>query len=174
MKDLSIDRPSTEETEKIVKEMYHSIPESSSGMYSLSELRPVEEVYYDFLKKGDSLIVLRNGSEIAGHVHYDPQREDIIHTKAKGNIYDLYIDKKYRWKGAGRLLLQEAVNELRNSSYVTVTANTYRNGAGWRLLKSEGFSETKVSFSFSRIYGAFNESVFEIFRGVREDLRAFH
>jgi len=172
MKDLSIDRPSAEEAERIMKNMYHSIPESSSGMYSLSELRPAEEVYYDFLKNGDSLIVLRNGSEIVGHVHFGSQREDRVSTEEKGHIYDLYVDKKCRGKGAGRLLLQEAVNELRNSSYVTVTANTYRNGAGWRLLKSEGFSETKVSFSFSRIYGAFNESEFEIFRGVPEDLRA--
>ncbi|MGC9321241.1 MAG: hypothetical protein ACP5FY_03235 [Kosmotogaceae bacterium] len=92
MKDFSIDRPSTEETGKIVKKMCHSIPESSSGMCSLSELRQVEEVYYDFLKRGDSLIVLRNGPEMEGHVHYDPQREDIIHTKAIGNIYDLYVD----------------------------------------------------------------------------------
>ncbi|MBN2253665.1 MAG: GNAT family N-acetyltransferase [Kosmotogaceae bacterium] len=171
MKDLSIDRPSAEEAERIMKNMYYSIPESSSGMYSLSELRPMEEVYRDFLKKGDSLIVLRNGSELAGHVHFGPQRGGIVYTKTKGHIYDLYVDKSYRGKGAGRLLLQKAVNELRNSSCVAVTANTYRNGAGWALLKSEEFSETKISFSFSRIYSALNESEFEIFRGVPEDLR---
>lgn len=94
-----------------MKKMYYSIPESSSGMYSLSELSPVEEVYYNFLKKGDSLIDLSNGSEMVGHVHYGPQREDRVSIEEKGHIYDLHFVKKRRGKGAGRrLLLQHAVN----------------------------------------------------------------
>ena len=46
MKDFYVDRPSSEESRRIMEKMYHSIPESSNGRYSLSELRPIEEVYF--------------------------------------------------------------------------------------------------------------------------------
>lgn len=67
MQNLLIDRPSEEEKFEIMKKMYYSFPESSSGRYSLPDLRPMGEVYSDFLKRGDSLIVLRSGEEIVGH-----------------------------------------------------------------------------------------------------------
>jgi|GEM_PF-4816154 len=137
MQNLLIDRPSEEEKFEIMKKMYYSIPESSSGRYSLPDLRPMDEVYSDFLKRGDSLIVLRSGEEIVGHVHSGPQIDERLAFGRSGHIYDLFVSDIYRRRGAGKLLLSASLEELKRSSYLTVTANTYRLGAGWRLPKSD-------------------------------------
>jgi len=95
MNGFYVDRPSSEEAREIMEKMYYSIPESSNGRYSLSELRPVEEVYSDFLERGDSLLVLRGHGEILGHIHFGPHKEERFSSNLSGHIYDLYVKKEY-------------------------------------------------------------------------------
>jgi len=169
MKDFYVDRPSSEESRRIMEKMYHSIPESSNGRYSLSELRPIEEVYFDFLKRGDKLLVLRGQGEIIGHVHFGPQRDERFSSSLSGHIYDLYVKKEHRGEGAGRTLLRSALKELK-PFFQKITANTYRFGAGWHMLKSEGFNEKRITFSTDKRLSHSRINSFEIFRGLPDDL----
>lgn len=169
MKDFYIDRPSSEESKGIMEKMYYSIPESSNGKYSLSELRPVEEVYFDFLERGDKLLVLRGQGEIIGHVHFGPQRDERFSSNLSGHIYDLYVKKEYRGMGAGRTLLRSALKELK-PFFQKITGNTYRFGTGWHMLKSEGFSEKRITFSTDKRLSNSRTNALEIFRGLPEDL----
>ncbi|HUM22667.1 GNAT family N-acetyltransferase [Mesotoga prima] len=169
IEDFFVDKPSSEESKGIMEKMYHSIPESSNGRYSLSELRPIEEVYFDFLKRGDKLLVLRGQGEIIGHVHFGPQRDERFSSNLSGHIYDLYVKKEYRGMGAGRTLLRSALKELK-PFFQKITGNTYRFGTGWHMLKSEGFSEKRITLSTNKRLADSRTNAFEIFRGLPEDL----
>ena len=135
--------PTKGELEEIKKRMYMAIPESSAGRYNLSGLRPIEVVYDDFLSFGDRIVAVRKEKEIVGYIHFGPQKES-EKVENRGHIFDIFIDRLHRRRGLGSLLLGEALSRMNEHGMKTVTANTYRGGAGWWLLKRTGFIEKTV------------------------------
>jgi len=72
--------------------------------------------------------------------------------------------------GAGRTLLRSALKELK-PFFQKITGNTYRFGTGWHMLKSEGFSEKRITFSTDKRLLESKPNAFEILHGLPEDLR---
>ena len=77
-----------------------------------------EKTYNHFDEDKDETLVLEIDNEIVGFVKYGESNDE--EYRGSGEIFALYILKKYHGLGLGRKLVNEAINELKKQGYKTM------------------------------------------------------
>ena len=83
-------------------------------LYDTEEERK-EKSYNKFSEEDNNYLVLEVDGEIVGFTYYGQARDQ--EYNGCGEIYALYILKKYHGNGYGRLLVNEAVKKLKELGY---------------------------------------------------------
>lgn len=167
-----IDEATPLELNEIRTRMYRAIPESSNGRYSLGELKPVDEVYRDFLSAGDSVAVMRYRGTIVGYIHFGRRREETYSSEETGHIFDIFVEKTHRKRGIATRLLDHALYRMYSQGYRKVSGNTFRGGPGWEILLKRGFRPVSVCLSIESQSNA-RRGVCDVSLGVPADLSMF-
>jgi GNAT superfamily N-acetyltransferase len=142
-----LDEATPQELDEIRTRMYRAIPESSNGRYSPGELRPVDEVYRDFINAGDSVAVMRYRGTIVGYIHFGRRREETYSPEEAGHIFDIFVEEAHRKRGIATQLLDHALYRMYSQGYRKVSGNTFRGGPGWEILLKRGFRPDTVCLS---------------------------
>jgi len=166
-----IDEATPQELNEIRTRMYKAIPESSNGRYSPGELRPVDEVYRDFLNAGDSVAVMRCRGTIVGYIHFGRRREETYSPEETGHIFDIFVEEAHRKRGIATQLLDHALSRMYSQGYGKVSGNTFRGGPGWEILLKRGFRPVTVCLSIESRSPVREESGVSL--GVPADLLMF-
>jgi len=86
-----------------------------------------------------TVLVAKEGREVTGWISFGPSRDKDA-SNSQAEIWAIYVDPRYWSAGIGRLLLQQARNELRQRGYETCSLWVFpENERGIRFYKFVGF-----------------------------------
>lgn len=116
----------------------------------MGRILPTEEKVKDLigslLKKGCYYLIASENEKLLGWVLIGASKDPFTDTMY-GFIYELYVMQDFRGRGISKLLLKNAINNLKNEGYSEVRLSVFADNSVIELYRQMGFSERYITMS---------------------------
>lgn len=132
--------------------------EDISFIQSYANIVLQEATVLDSMPKHNPVLPIMSNLLLQGQVYYlvfEEQNQvvawillgkgnDVLEQQPTGFLYELYVLKQYRNRGIAKMLIIEAVNQLRNQGYTVIKLNVFYKNSARHFYKRLGFEEEQV------------------------------
>jgi ribosomal protein S18 acetylase RimI-like enzyme len=117
-----------------------SLTEELSAGYMKSNLHMTYDMVSKVLSNGGYYLVAQNERGVMGWIllGFD---QNFYQNKPVGFIYELYVFPPYRKNGVGKVLMMEAMDQLKKAGMRSVQLNVFAGNAAKRMYEKIGFKD---------------------------------
>ena len=124
-----------------INQLFHwslSLTEELSSGYMKSNLQLTYEMVSKVLSNGGYYLIAQHGWEVMGWIllGFD---QNFYQNKPVGFLYELYVFPPYRKKGVGKLLMNEAIAQLKQAGMNNVQLNVFAGNSAKKMYEKLGF-----------------------------------
>lgn len=117
-----------------------SLTEELSAGYMKSNDHMTYEMVSKVLSNGGYYLIAQHNWEVMGWIllGYD---QNFYQNKPVGFLYELYVFPPYRKNGVGKILMKEAMVQLKKAGMKSVQLNVFAGNSAKRLYEKLGFKD---------------------------------
>lgn len=120
-----------------------SLTEELSAGYMESNLHMTHDMVSKVLSHGGYYLIAQHGWEVMGWIllGFD---QNFYKNNPVGFLYELYVFPPYRKNGVGKILMKEAMDQLKQAGMKSVQLNVFAGNSAKNMYEKLGFKEVTM------------------------------
>lgn len=117
-----------------------SLTDELSAGYMKSNLNMTYDMVSKVLSNGGYYLLAHNGWEVMGWIllGFD---QNFYQNKPIGFLYELYVFPNYRKNGVGKVLMKEAMDQIKKAGMQSVQLNVFAGNSAKKMYDKLGFKD---------------------------------